>query len=104
MVEFCQKCESILIGNIGDEIKCNSCGYKNILKSQINMKKNIIEKKTIKIVDEKNLNINPKTKVDCIECGCDEAFYFTKQTRAADEPETQFFECCKCSHKWRDYR
>ena len=104
MVDFCEKCDSIILGKKGTEINCNSCGHKNIIESELNAKTNYKRNEDIKIIDEKNLNVNPKTKVECEKCGNNEAYYFTKQTRAADEPETQFFECCKCSHKWRDYR
>ena len=48
--------------------------------------------------------IHPTTEVECPQCNHKEAYYWTKQTRAADEPETQFFKCVNCSHQWRDYR
>jgi DNA-directed RNA polymerase subunit M len=31
------------------------------------------------------------------------AYFWTQQTRGADEPETRFFKCTKCSHTWREY-
>jgi DNA-directed RNA polymerase subunit M len=45
----------------------------------------------------------PKTQVECAKCGHKEAYYWAQQTRASDEPETQFFECTKCGHRWRKY-
>ena len=49
------------------------------------------------------LEINPKVRTKCSKCGHGIAFYWTQQTRAADEPETRFFKCAKCNHTWREY-
>jgi DNA-directed RNA polymerase subunit M len=45
----------------------------------------------------------PKTKEDCPKCKHGLAYWWTIQTRAADEPETQFYRCVKCSYTWRKY-
>ena len=45
----------------------------------------------------------PKTRVSCPKCGHNEAYYTIRQTRAADEPETRIYRCCKCNHTWREY-
>lgn len=45
----------------------------------------------------------PTTDVTCPRCGNDEAYWHLEQTRAADEPETRFFECTECGYKWREY-
>lgn len=45
----------------------------------------------------------PTTKIECPRCGNDIAYWWTLQTRAADEPETQFFRCTKCHYTWREY-
>jgi DNA-directed RNA polymerase subunit M len=42
-----------------------------------------------------------KMHIICPKCSHTEAFYDIRQTRAADEPETQFYRCCKCNHQWR---
>ena len=42
-------------------------------------------------------------KEDCQKCGNNEAYTWTEQTRASDEPETAFFRCIKCKHTWREY-
>ena len=44
-----------------------------------------------------------KTRVICPNCKHTEAYYTIRQTRAADEPETMIYRCCKCSHSWREY-
>ncbi|MBO4798450.1 MAG: transcription factor S [Candidatus Methanomethylophilaceae archaeon] len=45
----------------------------------------------------------PKVRVLCPKCGHTEAYYVIRQTRAADEPETTIYRCCKCSYSWREY-
>jgi len=45
----------------------------------------------------------PKTRITCEECGHTEAYFVIRQTRAADEPETRIYRCCKCNHSWREY-
>ena len=50
-----------------------------------------------------NVETNPRVEADCAKCDNKEAFYWTRQTRGADEPETRFFKCTKCNHTWREY-
>ena len=50
-----------------------------------------------------NVATLPKTRITCPECGHTEAFFVIRQTRAADEPETRIYRCCKCNHSWREY-
>ena len=45
----------------------------------------------------------PTANVECQKCGHKKAFFWTKQTRAGDEPETKFYKCEKCARTWRDY-
>ena len=45
----------------------------------------------------------PKTRVQCPKCTHTEAYFVIRQTRAADEPETMIYRCCKCNHSWREY-
>lgn len=47
--------------------------------------------------------VMPKTAVPCPKCGHNEAYWYLRQTRKSDEPETTFLTCCKCGHKWRKY-
>ena len=49
------------------------------------------------------LDSRPKIKTKCEKCGHKVAYYWTQQTRAADEPETRFFKCEKCEYTWREY-
>lgn len=105
MVEFCNNCGAIIMGKKGEEIKCVACGFENKSKGIVKLSQKIEKKQDIEIVSaDTGDDINPTTEVECPKCGHMEAYYWTKQTRAGDEPETQFFKCIDCSHQWRDYR
>lgn len=71
---------------------------------QIKLTESVAKKdKEVEVIEKDSVNILPKTKVGCEKCGNKEAFYWTIQTRAGDEPETKFLRCTKCNHIWRDY-
>jgi DNA-directed RNA polymerase subunit M len=53
--------------------------------------------------DAEDVEVLPKTRIECPECKNKEAFWYMRQTRAADEPTTRFYTCTKCKHKWREY-
>lgn len=105
---FCPKCGSLLVPKKeGNKIKivCPSCGYED--KSQTNkvvkIKEEIRPKEEIEIIEpEKEQNL-PIVDANCEKCGNKKAYFWTLQTRAADEAETKFFKCTKCGHTWRDY-
>jgi len=105
VVEFCSKCGSIIMGKKGESVVCATCGAKNKTKDEIKLTEKITKTQEKEIINtSKTEEIYPTTPVECPECKNKLAYYWTKQTRAGDEPETQFFKCVKCSHKWRDYR
>ncbi len=103
---FCQKCGALMILD-GEKKKmnCGSCGYSPRKKAD-----NIILKEKIELskdqeieLQDKKVETLPKVKEDCGKCGNKLAYYWTLQTRSSDESETRFFECTKCSHRWRVY-
>jgi len=106
MVGFCPKCGSILMPKkIGKKsILACSCGHKD-KEGKAEFKEKVGgEHRELEIVEDgADLKRYPKTKEECPECGHREAYYWTIQTRAGDEPETKFMRCCKCDHIWRDY-
>lgn len=59
-------------------------------------------KKSFEAVEEEP-EVHPKTDEKCPKCGNDKAYYWSVQTRAADESPTRFYKCTKCSHTWREY-
>ena len=107
MVEFCVDCGAIIIAKKGEEGVCPACGKSQKAKSSVELKEKVEPKRKEKEVLDKNddqAEIHPITKVECPKCSNMEAYYWTKQTRAGDEPETMFFKCVSCKHQWREYR
>jgi len=106
---FCPKCGTILRikEKAGKRILWCNCGFTispdEIKKETTETKETVVEpvKKIIEIVQE--IETHPKIKAKCEKCENKEAFYWTQQTRGADEPETRFFRCTKCKHTWREY-
>jgi DNA-directed RNA polymerase subunit M len=81
---------------------CKSCNSSEDIggDSQI-FKTQSINKETTVITE--NVATLPKTRIPCPECEYPEAYFVIRQTRAADEPETRIYRCCKCNHSWREY-
>ena len=110
---FCPKCGSILRPKekAGKKIFWCNCGFAKDLEEEKN-EQTVTEEsqpestekpesKRLEIVEK--IETHPKVKADCEKCGNKEAYYWTQQTRAADEPETRFFKCTDCDHTWREY-
>ncbi len=101
---FCPECGSILRPKEKGTKKflfC-SCGYTDDGdKPQAELKESVKENKKIEIIEE--IETHPKIKAHCTKCGHKIAYYWTRQTRGADEPETRFFKCEECNYTWREY-
>lgn len=103
---FCPECSSILRPKekAGKKILFCSCGFSKS-KNEENFSAEITEKvqeaKAIEVIEQ--IETNPKIKIKCDKCENKIAYYWTQQTRGADEPETRFFKCTKCNHTWREY-
>jgi len=102
---FCPECGSILIPKekSGKKILSCSCGYSKTPEKDesTELKEAVAEPKKIEVIE--NLNVNPKIRIKCEKCDNDAAYFWTQQTRGADEPETRFFKCTKCNFTWREY-
>ena len=61
------------------------------------------KEKPVEVIDKSEIETLPKTPTQCPKCDHNTAYYWTVQTRAADEAETKFMKCEKCGHTWRDY-
>ncbi|AFH43084.1 MULTISPECIES: transcription factor S [Fervidicoccus] len=94
-----------------DVYVCPKCGYTEEVEPKKNEYKIVNkikhgEKDKLIIVDENKIpETLPKLKdvVYCPKCGNNEVYYWTMQTRAADEPPTRFYKCTKCGYVWREY-
>ena len=106
---FCGRCGSILLPKKIREktvLACESCGYFNkdteAAKITESVKKK--EKQDERLFEVAVDNITaPITEIECPKCHNNQAYYWTRQTRAADEGETKFHQCTKCKCKWREY-
>ncbi|MBS3168315.1 transcription factor S [Candidatus Woesearchaeota archaeon] len=89
---FCPRCSGLLMPNEG-KMKC-SCGYVQNDGTLTEKKK---KTKDVQVVQEKFDESLPKIKHDCSECKNREAYFWTRQMRSSDEPESKFYKCTKCS-------
>lgn len=102
-MKFCQGCGGLLLPGKGGKKKlvCSNCGKKIDVSGVVVIKERVNEnREKIEVVD-KNIEVNPKIEVGCPKCGNMRAYFWTLQTRAADEAETRFYKCVKCGHRWR---
>jgi len=98
---FCPKCRALMYPK-QDFIVCNKCGYKT-KKEKSNIVVSKQEKKEVTLIEEKDKeNVLPKTKIKCPKCENNEAYWILRQMRGSDEPESRFYTCTKCGHKWRE--
>jgi transcription factor S len=103
---FCPKCGSILRPKTkgGKRIlACSSCEFsKSPDGESFQISEKVNEAKKVEVMQE-TTEMLPKVRTTCSKCQNDTAYYWTQQTRSADEPETRFFKCIKCGHTWREY-
>ncbi len=90
----------------GDYYVCSSCGNrKNKSKMEAGSGRIVnrgVAKQVVIIDEEKNAEPLDSDAV-CPKCRHVGAYFLLKQTRSADEPETKFYTCESCSHRWREY-
>ncbi len=103
---FCPKCGSILRpkDKAGKRILYCDCGFSKTPEGEelsAEIKESVEGVKEVEVIE--NVELHPKVKATCEKCANDVAYYWTQQTRGADEPETRFFKCTKCNHTWREY-
>lgn len=105
-MKFCPECGSIMKYNKEEGTNSCTCGYSDSEKPVGLIKEKVDTTKVREIVvEEKEIQTNPLDKnIECPKCKHKGAYWWLLQTRASDEPETQFFKCEACSHQWRDYR
>ena len=104
-MQFCDKCGSLMVPAKTGKIEvCPKCG-RRLKAKDMKLKEKLDKKEDHKKTWAKSevQDTMPKTKEECPKCNYSTAYWWMMQTRAADEPETQFFRCCKCGHTWRKY-
>lgn len=102
-MEFCERCGG-MISIQADKVACLACGHKPKKRVKIESSEKIEKRNEVAVINEEESNINPVVQITCSKCGNKKAYFWTTQTRAADESETKFYKCVKCKHTWRVYR
>ena len=103
---FCPKCGGLLqIKKQGTKnVQFCSCGYSSAAKIESSFNEKMKhENKKVEIRESTDKILPISTDVDCPKCKHGSAYFWMKQTRAGDEPETKFYKCTECKHTWRDY-
>ncbi len=100
---FCPKCGSLMSPS-GGKIVCGNCHYTESPgeKGSGQIVSKSTAKEVIMIKEEKSVEPLDSDAV-CPKCRHMGAYYLLKQTRSADEPETKFYTCESCGHRWREY-
>jgi DNA-directed RNA polymerase subunit M len=85
-------------------LKCRKCSYteKGVVK-ELKIGEKIEHKRGIILLERDDVPLATTDKA-CPKCDHPKAYFWLQQTRAADEPPTQFFRCTKCKHVWREYK
>lgn len=100
---FCPKCRSMLISSAG-QLKCRKCGYIRPSKGDESLKiTRTRSDRDVRIVEAEGVATMPTCTAKCPKCGNNQAFWWLRQLRSADESEVRFFRCTQCSHTWREY-
>lgn len=102
-MEFCPKCGSLIVEK-KNKFGCMKCSYTSKGKVKLETTEELAKLKKTAVIGEKEGNTMPTVPAACPKCGNKEAYFWTSQTRSADEAETKFFKCTKCKHIWREYR
>ncbi|MDR1721455.1 MAG: transcription factor S [Methanobrevibacter sp.] len=103
-MEFCPECGAMLLPK-DNKVKCN-CGYEKDLSNEETDQYSVSEKVESNgniVMKGEEISTLPTTNTLCPKCGNKKAYWWLKQTRSADESETQFFRCTECKHTWRGY-
>lgn len=102
-MEFCPRCGAILVQK-RTKFGCPRCNYMSKDKIKVETREKINAQNQVVVVKETDGEVKPIVEIKCQKCKNDKAYFWTMQTRAADESETKFYKCTKCKHTWRDYR
>ena len=102
-MEFCPDCGKMLMPKKG-KIKCR-CGYEKSLseddiEEQYTMEGETNPEMKVIVTDRDNVAL-PTTTITCYKCGGTKGYWWTVQTRSADEAPTNFIRCAKCGNTWR---
>jgi len=88
----------------GNKLVCRKCGFEKDIENDEKMViKSERKKEEIPVIEGEESRPLPTINVVCPFCGNNEAYWWMRQLRAADESEVRFFRCTKCGKTWREY-
>jgi len=96
-MEFCPKCGAILMMKT-KKFGCPRCSYTAKGKVDMTMKEKIEKQPEVAVINEKQGEVYPITDFDCEKCGNSKAYFWIRQMRSGDEPESKFYKCTKCKN------
>lgn len=64
----------------------------------------VAKTESVAVINEEAGETYPIVDIRCPRCKNKKSYFWTQQTRSADESETKFYKCTKCKHTWRVYR
>jgi len=99
---FCPKCKCIMMPKASGKKTVLACSCGHVHEANVSFTEQTKKRKEIEVIEERESL--PIIEQECPKCHHKKAFFWSKQTRAADEPETRFFKCEECKHTWRDYK
>ncbi len=105
-MEFCPKCKSMMVPVKGvSKCRNSKCGYVKEKEADHEslMSKAARSDREVTVLEGNTDQGLPTTSVRCEGCGHNVAYWWLRQLRSADESETRFFKCTKCSMTWREY-
>lgn len=107
-MQFCPKCGALMLPKQveqGPILVCDTCGYtaKAEKLEEYKIVKPAKQKEMITVIEKEAKPALPTARTKCPKCGHGEAYWWLRQTRAADEATTRFYRCAKCGHTWREY-
>jgi transcription factor S len=100
-MEFCPKCGAILMMK-KSKVGCPRCNYVAKGKIDMKVKEEVGGKVNVAVVSEKDGEVHPITDYTCLKCGHKKAYFWLRQMRAGDEPESKFYKCVKCKNTVRE--
>tara|TARA_Y100000310_G_scaffold166108_1_gene165820 strand:- start:1617 stop:1925 length:309 start_codon:yes stop_codon:yes gene_type:complete len=96
-MEFCPKCNALLMMR-KTKFGCPRCNYVSKGKINLKIKEEVNEQVLVAVVDEKEGEVHPITDYDCEKCSYKKAYFWIRQMRSGDEPESKFYKCIKCKN------
>ncbi|KAM9982426.1 hypothetical protein ACTFIZ_006947 [Dictyostelium cf. discoideum] len=103
--DFCPQCNAFLNypKNFSQHITCSLCTFSKSKADLLNKKivtKSSLFNKSIKKEEDNEEDRGAIIDEKCPECGHGKMYFKTAQTRSADEGQTIFYDCVKCSFKF----